>query len=59
MINKEKEKKDESSIINKELIDYIFSDESKDYFTKTKSILDMPFHKYYHNIFFVGYLVYI
>ena len=36
---------------NKELIDYIFSDESKDYFTKTKSILDMPFHKYYHNIF--------
>jgi hypothetical protein len=36
---------------NKELIDYIFSDESKDNFNKTKSILDMPFHKYYHNIF--------
>ena len=36
---------------NKELIDYIFSDERKDNFEKTKKILDMPFHKYYHDIF--------
>ena len=36
---------------NKELIDYIFSDQNKNYFTKTKKILDMPFHQYYHDIF--------
>ena len=36
---------------NKELIDFIFFDERKDYFEKTKNILDMPFHKYYHDIF--------
>jgi hypothetical protein len=36
---------------NKELIDFIFSDERKNNFEKTKKILDMPFHKYYHEIF--------
>ena len=36
---------------NKELIDYIFSEQNKNYFTKTKKILDMPFHQYYHDIF--------
>ena len=36
---------------NKELIDYIFSEQNKNYFIKTKKILDMPFHQYYHDIF--------
>ena len=36
---------------NKELIDYIFSEQNNNYFTKTKKILDMPFHQYYHDIF--------
>ena len=36
---------------NKELINYIFSEPNKDLFHKTKKILDMPFHQYYHDIF--------
>jgi hypothetical protein len=36
---------------NKELINYIFSEPNKDLFPKTKKILDMPFHQYYHDIF--------
>ena len=36
---------------NKELIDYIFSEQNKNYYPKTKQILDMPFHQYYHDIF--------
>ena len=36
---------------NKELIEYIFSNDNIDYFTKTKSLLNMPFHQYYHDIF--------
>ena len=36
---------------NKELIDYIFSEQNDNYFTKTKLILNMPFHQYYHDIF--------
>ena len=36
---------------NKELIDYIFSNDNINYFTKTKSLLNMPFHQYYHDIF--------
>ena len=37
--------------LNKELIDYIFSEENKNLFIKTKALLDMPFHQYYHDIF--------
>ena len=36
---------------NKELINYIFSEPNKDLFPKTKKILDMPFHQYYHDIY--------
>ena len=36
---------------NKEIIDYIFSEKNKNFFTKTKKVLDMPFHQYYHDIF--------
>ena len=36
---------------NKELIEYIFSNNNINYFPKTKSLLDMPFHQYYHDIF--------
>ena len=36
---------------NKELIDYIFSNDNINYFAKTKSLLNMPFHQYYHDIF--------
>ena len=36
---------------NKELIDYIFSEQNNNYFTKTRKILNMPFHQYYHDIF--------
>jgi len=36
---------------NKELIEYIFSEQNNNYFLRTKRILDMPFHQYYHDIF--------
>ena len=36
---------------NKELIDYLYSDKNKDKFIKSKKLLDMPFHQYYHDIF--------
>ena len=36
---------------NKELIDYIFSPGNTNYFEKTKELLNMPFHQYYHDIF--------
>ena len=36
---------------NKELIDYIFSPGNNNYFEKTKELLNMPFHQYYHDIF--------
>ena len=36
---------------NKELIDYIFSQGSINYFEKSKELLNMPFHQYYHDIF--------
>ena len=36
---------------NKELIDYIYSNKNNDKFIKTKKLLDMPFHQYYHDIF--------
>ena len=36
---------------NKELIDYIFSEDNKTFFIKTKVLLNMPFHQYYHDIF--------
>ena len=36
---------------NKEIIDYIFSEQNKNFFNKTKQVLDMPFHQYYHDIF--------
>ena len=36
---------------NKELIEYIFSRENIQNFAKTKLLLNMPFHQYYHDIF--------
>ena len=36
---------------NKRLIDYIYSNKNNDKFIKTKKLLDMPFHQYYHDIF--------
>ena len=36
---------------NKELIDYIFSEENKNYFNKTKILLEMSFHQFFHDIF--------
>ena len=36
---------------NKELIDYIFSQGNINYFEKSKELLNMPFHQYYHDIF--------
>ena len=42
---------DKNSNSNTKLIDYIFSEQNKNYFFRTKKILDMPFHQYYHDIF--------
>ena len=42
---------EKNSNSNKELIDYIFSEQNKNFFNKTKQILDMQFHQYYHDIF--------
>ena len=36
---------------NKELIDYIFSKDNINNFPKSKELLNMPFHQYYHDIF--------
>lgn len=36
---------------NKELIDYIYSIMNSHKFTKTKKLLEMPFHQFYHDIF--------
>ena len=36
---------------NKELIEYLFDAENNNNFKKTKQILNMPFHQYYHDIF--------
>ena len=36
---------------NKELIKYIFSDENEKHFEKTKKLLNMSFHQYFHDIF--------
>ena len=36
---------------NKELIEYIFSNDNINYFEKSKSLLNMPFHQYFHDIF--------
>ena len=36
---------------NKELIEYLFDAENINNFAKTKQILNMPFHQYYHDIF--------
>ena len=36
---------------NKELIEYIFSKDNINNFHKTKQLLNMPFHQYYHDIF--------
>ena len=36
---------------NKELIEYIFNINNINNFPKTKQILNMPFHQYYHDIF--------
>ena len=36
---------------NKELIDFLYSEKNKDKFIKTKKLLDMPFHQFYHDVF--------
>lgn len=36
---------------NKELIDYIYSPMNTNKFTKTKNLLNTPFHQFYHDIF--------
>ena len=36
---------------NQELIEYIFSEENSQNFEKTKKLLNMPFHQYFHDIF--------
>jgi len=36
---------------NKELIEYIFSKENNNNFPKSKELLNMQFHQYYHDIF--------
>ena len=36
---------------NKELIEFIFSKDNINNFSKTKELLNMPFHQYYHDIF--------
>ena len=36
---------------NKELIDYLFSPLNNNKFIKTKQLLNLPFHQYYHDIF--------
>ena len=40
-----------NKLSNKELIDYLYSNKNNDKFIKTKKLLDMPFHQYYHDIF--------
>ena len=36
---------------NKLLIDYLFSSSNNFYYLKTKQLLNMPFHQFYHDIF--------
>ena len=36
---------------NKELIDFLYSPQNINNFTKTKKLLETPFHQYYHDIF--------
>ena len=36
---------------NKELLDYLYSSFNEGFFPKTKQLLNMPFHQYYHDIF--------
>ena len=36
---------------NKELIEYIFSKDNINNFPKSKKLINMPFHQYYHDIF--------
>ena len=36
---------------NKDLINFVFSEKNNGHFMKTKSLLDMTFHQFYHDIF--------
>ena len=36
---------------NKNLINFLFNEKNNKYFIKTKSLLNMPFHQFYHDIF--------